>query len=68
MAKNHNEDDEEMTLVLTLDEGDVECSILTIYECGGKDYIVVLPKDKDGNPRMRCIYTDILRMRKVIHQ
>ena len=32
MAKNHNEDDEEMTLVLTLDEGDVECSILTIYE------------------------------------
>ena len=51
MAKNHNEDDEEMTLVLTLDEGEVECSILTIYECGGKDYIVVLPKDKDGNPK-----------------
>lgn len=42
--------DDEMTLVLTLDEGDVECSILTIYECRGRDYIVVLPKDKDGKP------------------
>lgn len=46
----NNNQDEEMTLVLTFDEGDVECSILTIYECGGRDYIVVLPKDKNNNP------------------
>lgn len=47
---NENQE-EEMTVVLTLDEGDVECEILTIYECAGKDYIALLPKDKNGKPQ-----------------
>jgi len=50
MAGNNGAPEEEMTLTLTLDEGDVECSIITIYECCGKDYIVVQPKDDAGNP------------------
>lgn len=50
ISVENNNQDEEMTLVLTFDEGDVECSILTVYECNGRDYIVVLPKDKNGNP------------------
>lgn len=44
------DDDSEMLVTLTLDDGsEVECSILTIYECEEKDYIVLLPLDENGN-------------------
>lgn len=43
-------EDMEMTVTLTLDDGDVECSIITIFECDGKDYIALLPKDEKGEP------------------
>ncbi|MBQ8821265.1 MAG: DUF1292 domain-containing protein [Lachnospiraceae bacterium] len=42
--------DEEMTVELTLDNGeDVTCAIITILEVEGKDYIVLLPLDENGN-------------------
>ncbi len=41
--------DEEMTVELDLDDGShVVCSIVTILECQGKDYIVLLPLDENG--------------------
>lgn len=44
------DDDSEMLVTLTLDDGsEVECSILTIYECEEKDYIVLFPLDENGN-------------------
>ncbi len=36
-------------VTLSLDDGDVECKILTIFEANQKDYIALLPLDKDGN-------------------
>ena len=42
--------DEEMTVELELDDGsNVTCSIITILEVGGQEYIVLLPLDEDGN-------------------
>lgn len=43
------ENDEEMTVSLTLDDGtEVVCAIITILELNNKDYIVLLPLDEDG--------------------
>lgn len=40
------ENDEEMTVTLTLDDGtELECVVLTIFEAGEKEYIVLLPLD-----------------------
>ncbi len=48
MAKKDNLD-EEMTVELTLDNGDVvTCAIITILEVEGRDYIVLLPLDENG--------------------
>lgn len=41
--------DEEMTVELELDDGQmVSCAIITILTVGKKDYIVLLPLDEDG--------------------
>ncbi len=43
-------DDEEMTVTLDLDDGSsVTCSIVTILPVNGQDYIVLLPLDDDGD-------------------
>ncbi|MCR5510792.1 Protein of unknown function [Lachnospiraceae bacterium XBB2008] len=34
---------ESMTVTLNLDEGDVECGIVTILECNGREYIALQP-------------------------
>lgn len=40
---------EEITVTLTLDNDEVlECAVLTIYEAGGRQYIALLPLDKNG--------------------
>lgn len=40
------ENDEEMTVTLTLDDGtELECVVLTIFEAGEKEYIALLPRD-----------------------
>lgn len=36
-------------VTLDLDDGTVECRILTIFEADGKDYIALMPLDSDGN-------------------
>ena len=43
MGKKHEDDDDEMYVTLELDDGPVDCSIVTIFECNGKDYIALLP-------------------------
>lgn len=49
MAKYDNVD-EEMTVDITLDNDEVvTCAVITILEVEGKDYIVLLPLDEDGN-------------------
>lgn len=40
--------DEEMTVDLELDCGTVTCTIVTILEVEGQDYIVLMPLDEKG--------------------
>jgi len=50
MATNYNED-EDIMVTVELDDGtDIECEIITIFDVGDQDYIVLLPVDLDGNP------------------
>lgn len=43
-------DEDDIMVTLNLDNNqDVECKILTIFEAGGQDYIVLLPLDEKGN-------------------
>ena len=68
------ENDEEMTVTLTLDDGtELECVVLTIFEAGEKEYIALLPldgreaedgylyryvEDINGNPDLENIDSD----------
>ena len=48
MKKNEHDDDD-MTVELTLDDGEViNCAIITILEVESQDYIVLLPLDENG--------------------
>ena len=42
------DNDEEMTVTLNLDEGEVTCAVAAIFEVAGKDYIALLPLDENG--------------------
>ena len=43
-------DDEEMTVELELEDGQmVNCAVITILTVDKKDYIALLPLDEDGN-------------------
>ena len=44
----YEEADEEMTVTLNFDDGDVTCSVVTIMTVEEKDYIVLLPLDENG--------------------
>lgn len=52
MASKENitpEDESEvMTITLNLDDGDVECAIVTIFDVDNQDYIALLPLDEEG--------------------
>lgn len=48
MKEQNNVNDEDMTVTLHLDDGDVECAILVILEVEKKDYIFLLPLDENG--------------------
>ena len=42
--KNLNEEEQEMTVTLTLDDDpEVECVVLTIFNAGEREYIALLP-------------------------
>ena len=48
-SPSNGAEDEEMTVELDLEDGShVVCAIITILECQGKDYIVLLPLDENG--------------------
>ena len=48
-SPSNGAEDEEMTVELDLEDGShVVCAIITILECQGKDYIVLLPLDEYG--------------------
>ena len=44
-------------VTLDLDDGSVECKIITIFEVDKQDYIALLPLDKNGN-EIIAIYSE----------
>jgi uncharacterized protein YrzB (UPF0473 family) len=40
---------DDIRVTLELDEGERECTILTIYEVDGQDYIALMPLEEDGS-------------------
>lgn len=61
MAKEQNQNLNEDTMddvivTLNFDEGDQECRILTIFDMGEQDYIVLLPLDEKGNDNPEGIF------------
>lgn len=49
MGKKNYEEDEEMTVELELEDGEVvNCAVITILTVEKQDYIVLLPLDEDG--------------------
>lgn len=47
ISKEELEDAENITMILSLDDGsELECIVLTILEAGGNDYIALLPTDE----------------------
>ena len=40
---------DDIRVSLELDNGEVECRILTIFEAGDHDYIALMPLDSEGN-------------------
>lgn len=55
MAKDENvtpvteEEIDNIRVTLDLDDGSVECRILTIFEADNQDYIALIPLDDKGN-------------------
>lgn len=48
--QNQTENDADIQVTLSLDDGtEVECDILTIFDVGDQDYIVLLPLEEDGS-------------------
>lgn len=42
---------EDIRVTLELDEGEVECEILTIFDVDGQDYIALMPLNPDGTEK-----------------
>lgn len=48
ITPGETDDQEEMTVTLTLDDGkELECVVLTIFPAGDKEYIALLPMEED---------------------
>ncbi len=48
MTDNQNpvfDEEEEVTVTLELDDGELECQVVTVFSAGGRDYIALLPLD-----------------------
>lgn len=43
------EEMDDIRVTLDLEDGEVECRILTIFDMGEQDYIALMPLDKNGN-------------------
>ena len=43
------EEADDIRVTLDLDNGSVECKVITIFEADKQDYIALLPLNEDGN-------------------
>ena len=45
-----DENDTDVMVTLEMDNGDLDCEILTIFDLDDQDYIVLMPVDENGEP------------------
>ena len=52
------DDPDDIRVTLELDDEELECAILTIFDVDDQDYIVLVPVDENGNPALDNIASD----------
>ena len=52
----HCHDEEFYTVTLNLEEGDLECCVITVFDMGEQDYIALFPLDENGEPASDDVY------------
>ena len=50
--KENQELDDDVMVTIELDGEDLDCEILTIFDIEDQDYIVLLPVDENGEPKV----------------
>ena len=67
MGKKKEDMDDEMYVTLSLDDGDVECVVITIFTAGDRDYIALLPTEEiAGEDGEVYLSTDMQKMHREI--
>ena len=46
----HCHEEEYNAVILNLEDQDLECGVITIFEMDGQDYIALFPMDENGEP------------------
>lgn len=44
------------SVILSLEDGDLECGIITVFTMGEQDYIALFPMDENGEPASDDVY------------
>lgn len=52
----HCHEEEYNAVILNLEDGDLECGVITIFEMDGQDYIALFPMDENGEPASDDVY------------
>ncbi len=52
----HCNDEEFYTVTLNLEDGDLECGVITVFDMGDQDYIALFPLDENGEPASDDVY------------
>lgn len=52
----HCNDEEFYTVTLNLEDGDLECGVITVFDMGAQDYIALFPLDENGEPASDDVY------------
>ena len=52
----HCHEEEYNAVILNLEDQDLECGVITIFEMDGQDYIALFPMDENGEPASDDVY------------
>ena len=60
----HCHEEEYNAVILNLEDQDLECGVITIFEMDGQDYIALFPMDENGEPSICTAITMTVMNRK----
>ena len=52
----HCNDEEFYTVTLNLEDCDLECGVINVFDMGDQDYIALFPLDENGEPASDDVY------------